>query len=219
MCATQHTTIDRDTDTWTVAKLADLKRSHEAVYTAAVDRLRRQVGDVNEGVSYTPAANGRAILPDADLTADEMAESCSEINRFAQRLAKIPADARSLLALIVGRADATSISRHPWPAEVQIPVPVLKSLADCGATKLRRHVEVLEHFDLLNIEQEPFEGPPLYLAGNSTPGVGWELLHDIRHLAGNDHSVIRRILCDLDFSALDAKRRRRRRVRTVAAGS
>ncbi|MBA2324233.1 MAG: hypothetical protein H0V92_09570 [Pseudonocardiales bacterium] len=90
-----------------------------------------------------------------------------------------------------------------WP-EFQIPVRVLKSIADCSATQLRQHVEVLEHFELLY--REPFDGPPLYIVGNSTPGVGWRLLQDIRDVAGSDHATMRRILCDLDFSALDRDR-------------
>jgi len=31
---THHITIDRDVETWTAAKLKDLKRKHEAIYTA-----------------------------------------------------------------------------------------------------------------------------------------------------------------------------------------
>ncbi len=92
LCSTHHTTIDRDVGRWTVTKLKDLKRNHEAIYTAAIDQLRRQVGDVTEGVSYTPAANGLAILDTAGLEEHELAESCAEINRFAERLSKIPAD-------------------------------------------------------------------------------------------------------------------------------
>lgn len=69
---------------------------------------------------------------------------------------------------------------------------------------VRQHADVLGHFDLLYLEHDPFDGPPLYIVGNSTPGIGWQLLHDIRHFAIGDHGVIRRILCDLDFSALDA---------------
>jgi hypothetical protein len=86
---------------------------------------------------------------------------------------------------------------------VKIPIPVLQSLADCSAAKLRRHAEVLEHFGLLYRDDEAFDGPPVYIVGNSTGDIGWALLHDIRHAADDDQATIRRILCDLDFSALD----------------
>ena len=41
MCATDHTTIDADFETWTVEVLTELKKKHEAVYTGAIDQLRR----------------------------------------------------------------------------------------------------------------------------------------------------------------------------------
>lgn len=205
LCATHHTVIDRDAKQWTVASLKDLKHKHEAIYTAAVDQLRRQVGDITEGVTYTPASNGRVLLDQHGLDDHDRAESCMDINRFAERLSKIPADARSLLSLIVIRGDKVPahVAMGNWPGEFQIPKRVLKSIADCTDAHLRRHVEVLEHFDLLRCDDEPFDGPPLYIVGNSTQGLGWALLQDIRDLAGTDRETIRRVLCDLDFSALD----------------
>ncbi|HEU5485717.1 MAG TPA: hypothetical protein VFU98_12500 [Microlunatus sp.] len=205
LCATHHTVIDRDAKQWTVARLKDLKHKHEAIYTAAVDQLRRQVGDITEGVIYTPASNGRVLLDQHGLDDHERADSCIDINRFAERLSKIPADARSLLSLIVIRGDKVPahVAMGNWPGEFQILKRVLKSIADCTDAHLRRHVEVLEHFDLLRCDDEPFDGPPLYIVGNSTQGLGWALLQDIRDLAGTDRETIRRVLCDLDFSALD----------------
>ena len=139
------------------------------------------------------------------LTKDELAESCKEINRFAERLSKIPVDARSLLALIVVRGEKVGghFAMSRWSGEFAIPVRVLKSLVDCTAVQLRQHVEVLEHFELLHREDEPFDSPPRYIAGNSTQDIGWPLLQDIRDFADTDLATIRRILCDLDFTTLD----------------
>jgi hypothetical protein len=203
LCANHHVTIDRDVARWTVDGLKDLKRKHEAIYTAAVDQLRRQVGDITEGVTFTPAVNGLAILDSAGLDEHERTESCKEINRFAERLSRIPLDARSLLALIVARADEVGGPFGRWGAEFAIPVQVLKSIADCSSIQLRQHVEVLEHFELLHYEGDADDGPPRYIVGNSTPGIGWPLLQEIRDFAGTDQGMIRGILCDLDFSALD----------------
>lgn len=204
LCGTHHITIDRDVERWTVANLKELKRKHEAIYTAAVDQLRRQVGDITEGVTYTPAVNGLAILDSDGLDEHERAESCKEINRFAEHLSKIPVNARSLLALILARGEKLPhAAASRWSGEFQIPVRVLRSIADCTAVQLRQHVEVLEHFDLLYRDDEPFDGPPLYIVGNSTPGIGWPLLQDIRDFADTDQAAFRCIRCDLDFSALD----------------
>ncbi len=205
MCGTHHTVIDNDDTTWTVGRLRELKRTHEAIYTAAVDQLRRQVGDVTEGVTFTPAANGLAIFEADELDAAQQEESRTEINHFGERLSRIPGDARSLLALIVTRGEKTPAHElySSWSGEIQIPVRVLKSLADCTAPQLRQHVEVLEHFELLHRDDQPFDGPPLFIVGNSTPGVGWPLLQCIRDLDAPERPVVHRVLCDLDFSALD----------------
>ena len=205
MCRNHHKTIDTDEKTWTGAKLKALKRDHEAIYTAAIDRLRSQVGDITEGVTFTPAANGLAILDADGLDASEREECRKDINGFAERLSRIPADARSVLALIVARGDDTPAHRlhSHWSGEVEIPVRVLRSLADCSATQLRQHVDVLTHFDVLYLDGDPFDGPPRYVVGNSTPGIGWPLLRDIRGLETLDRPVVRRVLCDLDFTALD----------------
>jgi hypothetical protein len=173
VCGTHHTTIDRDFERWKVTTLRDLKRNHEAVYTAAVDQLRRQVGDITEGVTYTPAVNGLAILDSAGLDQHERAESCRDINRFADRLSKIPLDARSLLVLIVARGEEAPlhVTVGRSQGEFQIPVRVLRSIANCTPSQLRQHVEVLEHFDLLRRDHEPFDGPPVYVIGCGSFGV------------------------------------------------
>lgn len=206
MCGTHHTVIDNDDKSWTVVNLRELKRTHEAVYTAAIGQLRRQVGDVTEGVTFIPAANGLAILDAAGLDAAQLEECRKNINAFAERLSRIPSGARSVLALIVARGDkipAHRVRRH-WSGEFQIPVRVLRSIADCTAPQLRQHIEVLEHFALLHRGDEPFDGPPLYVVGNSAPGIRWGLLRDFRELDTPSRPVVRRVLCDLDFTAIDA---------------
>jgi len=206
MCGTHHTVIDNDDKSWTVVKLRELKRTHEAVYTAAIDQLRRQVGDVTEGVTFIPAANGLAILDADGLDAAQLEECRKDIHGFAERLSHIPSDARSVLALIVARGDETPahMLHSHWSGEFQIPVRVLRSIADCTAPQLRQHIEVLEHFALLYRDDERSDGPPLYVVGNSTPGIGWALLRDFRELDTPGRPVVRRALCDLDFTALDA---------------
>lgn len=208
MCGTHHTIIDSDKDKpkdkhkWPVPKLVELKRAHEAIYTAAIDKLRLQVGDITDGVSFKPAANGKALQDAPNLSEDQLDGSCTVINQFAERLSKIPLDARSLLAIVIARGKEGG-GLGGDSGEVNIPVAVLESVADCSPTKLRQHADVLEHFGLLYLEHDPFEGPPVYVAHNSTPEFGWPLFLEIRAVAGDDHSIVRRILCELDFTAFD----------------
>lgn len=45
------------------------------------------------------------------------------------------------------------------PKRSKIPVSVLRSLVACSAADLKRHVAVLEHFELLYLDDDPFDGP------------------------------------------------------------
>lgn len=206
ICEYHHTTID-DPDTgensWPVGRLQKLKKDHEAIYTSVPDRLRRQVSDISEGVTYVPAVNALAVLGPLSLGEDERLQSCKEINQFAERLTRIPEDARSLLAVIVDRGDEVGARSSPWEPEFSVPVNALSSYVDCGSRELRRHIEVLEHCGMLVFDDEVFDGPPVYIVGNSLPDTGWQLLQEIRRAVNGDRDTLRRILCDLDFSALD----------------
>lgn len=64
MCATCHKVIDTDVAKWMVQKLQALKAEHEAIYTGAIDLLRRQVGDITEGVTWaSPVTLGGVYKP------------------------------------------------------------------------------------------------------------------------------------------------------------
>jgi hypothetical protein len=206
MCEYHHTTID-DPDTgektWPVDRLQRLKRDHEAIYTSVPDQLRRQVGDISEGVTYVRAVNGLAVIGALSLGEDERLQSCEEINQFAERLTQVPEDARSLLAVIVHRGDEVQAHLGAWEPEFSIPADALSSYVDCGVRELRRHIQVLEHCGLMVFDDDVFEGPPVYVVGNSSPSTGWQLLQEIRRAVNGDRATLRRILCDLDFTALD----------------
>lgn len=199
MCANDHTAIDADETTWTVARLKKLKARHEAVYTGAVDMLRRQVGDITEGTNWILPSDLGRILNVVDFSTQEMAANIAEVEKFAHRLAALPVGARSILALIVSRGDQYEFGG----AEVQIRRSLLTRLVDCSED------ELWEHIDILNGEQlawcdEPFsDESPCVQVGNSTPGIGWPLLIDIKRASKDDPTFVRRILVELDFAALD----------------
>jgi hypothetical protein len=197
LCGTHHTVVDTDDKTWTVEALHDLKRTHEGIYTGAVDQLRLQVGDLTEGVTWKPAQNlGRLDLPS---DGEELAWNLEVLHAFAERLAVVPRGARSVLAVIVSRGD-----RLTWSGdnEISIPVPLLNQIVDCSLDELREHLDVLEHMGFAGIS-EPFEGPFLVVIGGSSPGIGWPILGDLKEMAAGDPATARRVLIDLDFTAFD----------------
>lgn len=200
VCATHHTIIDADLDTWTVEALRDLKKGHEAVYTGAIDRLRSTVGDVTEGTSWRSPINLGRLSHAAGLTAEDLAGDIQVLDEFARRLSGLPIRARSVLAVIVTRGDGQPL----WgDAEVSIPLPLLEQIVDCSRAELRGYLAVLEHARLVVID-EPFDEPLQVVAQNSTPGIGWPVMADLHALADGDASMIRRVIIDLDFTAFDS---------------
>lgn len=198
----------RHMDSSMTAGFANLRSKIEVTEHVGRGGGSREVADITDRIVHTPAVNGLAILSAYDLAPDELAEMCNEINGFAELLATIPVAPRSVLALIVARGEALDPlglymghSSRPWTPGFQIAMSVLETVASCSDRELRAHVEVLEHFDLLKTDLEPFDGPPSYIVG--TPAIEWTLLRDIRDFDASDGEQIRRMLCDLDFTALD----------------
>lgn len=199
VCATHHEVIDRDVETWTVEKLHALKRDHERIYTGVLDQLRRQVGDITEGTAWTPPRNPGQFIG-GDLSDEEVAECVKDLQAFAERLARLPVGARSILAIIVNRGDETTGS---WSHEISIPAALLHNVADCSRSELQAHYEVLEHAKLVSLSEDS-DGRWTYSAYNSTPGIGWPVMVDLKRWAAGDPAVVRRVIVDLDFTALDA---------------
>jgi hypothetical protein len=204
ICRIHHTVIDTNLETWTVAKLQELKARHEAIYTGAVDRLRSTVGDLTEGTPWQPATNLRRLPFGFKLTDEEIASSLEVMNGFARRLAAVPVGARSVLALILNRGDLIT-SFSSWMSEAAIPWPLLQQIADCSEQELRDYIAVLEHAKLAWPHDPEDDTVSLIIVGNSTGETGWKIMLELKELSESesDSTLIRRVLVDLDFTAFD----------------
>ena len=201
LCGTHHTVIDADDVTWTVAELTSLKVRHEAIYTGAIDRLRSTVGDTTDGTTWRPAINAQAIPGMDGLSHEELAESLATLNDFARRLAGVPLGARTVLSMIIGRGKPGS-SMYGG-GEVEIPGPLLEQLASCSQPELMQYLQVLEHFELVAVDLEPFEPPWMVSARNSTPTIGWPVMKDLWELASSVEGAVPRAIVELDFTVFD----------------
>lgn len=203
MCATCHTITDADTDTWTVEKLQALKADHEALYTGAVDVLRRQVGDVTEGVTWTPSENLAKILNLSDFNDEEQQGNLQAVNELGERLAGVPYGARTVLALIINRGNEVGYNSH-WNSEFSIPVTVLKQVASCTEDELFEHLDVLKHQGFGWFEDVEYEGQEWeYQVGRSSGEDGWKLFVEIKNAAAGDPKIVREAIVDLDFTVFD----------------
>jgi hypothetical protein len=197
MCGTHHDVVDADLEHWTVRKLHDLKKEHEATYSGAVDQLRGTIGDVTEGTSWRSATNLRK-LDVAGQTAEEIAWSIEVLDDLAARLAAIPLAARSLLALIAIRGGVRDMAA----GEIAIPAFFLEKIADCSRSELYNQINVLEHAGFALVD-EPFESAPEVVIRSTPREVGWPVFADLSEIAGGDPALIRQVVIDLDFTAFD----------------
>jgi hypothetical protein len=80
---------------------------------------------------------------------------------------------------------------------------LLEETANCNRAELHRQIAILDDAGLA-WHDEPFSSETRrVVAGRSTPGVGWQLLADIKQASAGDYAYVRRVLADLDFAALD----------------
>jgi hypothetical protein len=181
-----------------------LKTQHEALYTGAVDVLRRQVGDITECVAWTPALNLAKILNPADFEQAQQDGNLQVVNDLGRRLATIPYGTRTVLALIISRGDEVGFSGH-WNREVTIPLAVLRHVVDCSEDDLLEHLDVLHHAQLGWFDVPEYDGEQsAFQVGGSTGDTGWQLFAEIKTAARGDAKVVRRAIVDLDFTVLDA---------------
>lgn len=203
MCATCHKVIDTDVAKWTVQKLQALKAEHETIYTGAIDLLRRQVGDITEGVTWTSPVTLGGVYKPGEQAPEELVADIAVVDQLAARLASMPMGARSVLALIIARGDARD-RVGDWDVEVTIPLVLLSGLADCSEDELIEHLQVIEHMGFGALE-EPLDGRGWrYQLVKSTGDVGWKVFCEIKRLAAGDPKVVRRAIIDLDFTVLDS---------------
>jgi hypothetical protein len=200
LCGTHHTIVDVDVRTWTVETLQNLKRSHETVYTGAIDRLRSTVSDVTEGTTWQPATNLKRLDHTIGLAPAELAVSLGILDKLAERLAALPVGARSLLAVIVSRGKVASMNRHH---EVAISLALLQQIVDCSRSELGEYIAVLEDAGFTTLDAEFAEVPEI-LVRNSTQEIGWPVMAELHDLAAGNAALVRQVIVDLNFTAFDA---------------
>lgn len=204
LCGTHHTEVDRESSTWTVGALRQRKTEHEAIYVGVIDKLIRGIGDVTQGTVFTPAVNlGRLEL--GDLDAEELEACLGDVHLLATKLASLPLGTRGLLATIVERGDVDSSRAYGWP-EMRISSSLLEEVVNVDLDELLKHFEILRDAGFCEIDHDAFWGEGTrreFQIGRSTGGVGWSLFADMKRASASAPALPRRVLEDLDFSALD----------------
>jgi len=200
MCAVHHIKIDAKRNMWSVEKLEILKAAHEAIYTGAIDRLRDAVEDTTDGVTWRPCKTLAAIYGDEDRT-NELPYDIEVVEEFAKRLAGIPLGARSVLAIAVHKGK--SVKGSSGRGEIEIIHSLLEASCHCTSSQLAKNLEILEDQRLLWRDEPDFGQPATVYVGNSTGETGWKLIRDIKDASRGESDLIRRVINDLDFSALD----------------
>jgi len=208
LCFKHHTEIDAHEFEvrWPTPTLKGIKAAHEAPFRDLVGRLVEPVRDRASGTTWKSPQNLGRVLGFSGFTEEEVALQLDLVEGFAKKLADLPREVRSLLVLMVHRGKAPSPMWH-GRTEIEISWNKLTSYASWGDDVLWGNFDLLREAGLADLDREATDSdgvvrPEAQLFG-STPDGDWKLFEVVKDLAGDDVSVIHRVLHDLDFTLFD----------------
>lgn len=203
MCYAHHKATD-DEVAYPVARLQQIKREHERRFGGLISGLRARVADKTSATVIRPPQNlGRynaAMRP--PLPDDEVERLRRTIAEALERLASLPPDARSILAVLCERGQTST--QHP--DRISMPVDTLRQLLDIEAAELGKVLETLTYFGYAYVDDAPtetyFNGPWVHL---ETPWRDYPetFLLEVDYAHRELGIPIQTLLVDLNWQVLD----------------
>jgi hypothetical protein len=198
LCGVHHTKVDHKKNEWSVGRLTELKKKHEAIYTNVAEKLRSAIVDETEGNSWTLPSNLNGITSDVGfgLSPEQLEAEIELVDRLARRLASLSVNTREVLALIINRGKETSLQ-----GEFEITLALLKSIASGSDNDLHEQLIILEETKFIWID--PDERPLTIIVRVALEPEDWKLFQEIKTAAAGNPEQVRRVLVELDFTVLE----------------
>lgn len=174
LCRNHHKVTNNIT-IYTVVKLKEMKKNHEAKFKDIVEKINSDIKDhTNENKICIPKTlMGISEFFKWGLGDDEVNGNIAWIENFASRLKKLPREARQLLYIIFDRAEEKYYSRIFVTFET--PVVEIKKICKLSINEINENMIILEkykfcEFDtnfedirIINISDDKFDGLWKYL--------------------------------------------------------
>ena len=195
MCHHHHVVTD-DVEKYTVEKLKEMKRNHEAKYSGIIGQMMNSITDYGMSLEYAPCCNCKKIsrILDWGLTDEENRENAAVLDKHLQKLLDLPIETRRLLGIMVMR----SYKDH---CGCIVPIHEVEKATGLKPESIIQNIEILERRRIAS-EIDVEDGIPTCTLLEDPESL-WLYWDDIREFVKETEIPIERICCDLDFSVFD----------------
>ena len=203
LCHEHHVETDNE-QKYPVEKMITMKAKHEARFNGLISELLATVGDQTKNTSVVYPVNFeayRAVHPILTLNDDEISGTKDGVIIAIGRLAKLPPNARAMLAVIADRADSSFDYLH----QVSIPVETLRSIMDLSHTEFDSILTTLIEYDYVKIEEDyeaPWRGERIILRDEEDKS-GLQIFTEVILISRALGIPTEELVLDLDWSKLD----------------
>lgn len=197
MCHHHHVVTD-DVDKYTVEKLREMKRNHEAKYSGIIGQMMKSVTDYGMSSEYASCCNCKRIskILNWRLTDEENRENAAVLNKHLRKLRDLPIETRRLLGIMV--------MRSYWDLSgCVVPIHEIEKATGLKPTSIMQNIEILKRRRITSDIEVEDDIPTCGLLAD--PDTAWPFWDDIREFIKKTEIPIERICCDLDFSVFDEK--------------
>ena len=206
LCYAHHRETD-DEAIFTVARMREMKATHERRFGGVVSGLRAELTDLTAGavVRFPSTLAAYARINEFDLTDDaDVIESVrSELVALIDRLSALTPDLRSVYSLVIerGTPDGDSV--------FEVTTTELEQILALSAAQLGELLGVLTRHEFVYVEPNDREGyydSVVWVttrAPRDSQRFASPILSDVRHVASELDVPVGRLIVDLDWSALD----------------
>ena len=182
---------------YSVERLREIKRCHEAKFTDIVSTIQNSFLDHTEFNSVKLArtlARFNTVL-EWNLDHECLSVNQEEVRQFAVTLGDVPIQARQVLSLMVKRADFEHINGFC------ITVHEVKLVTGVRIEVLAETIEVLEKYGFLKEGESNSRGQPIFTICEFRSG--WCFAAELKKFCEAENIAIDEVLVDLNFRLLD----------------
>jgi len=207
MCHAHHKITD-DVKTYTVDKLKEMKRKHEARFSSPERAIMEQLKDWTKSAEPTLPKNLNRLqrVLKQQLDEEDRDRQVAELRKYVTRLKKVPIEVREFLRAVAQR---TYDMRHEnvvvsYGASTGIRTSDLKGAlkrSDNAIAKRTRELNSYGLGDIIEIEDENFRKD--YGVRLESLESGWELWMDLARFCERASIGLDSFAIDLDFAQLD----------------
>lgn len=195
MCP-QHHVITDDVNVYTVEKLKQMKRSHEAKYSGVIGQMKNSVIDYGITPSVVRCCNCKRIsnVLNFGLTDAENLEHAAILNSLLEKLKDLPIGTRKLLGIMAMRS-------YECALKCIVPLHEIEKATGIDRLNIIQNVEILARRGITSGIEEYDDIPQCILLADTA--MGWPYWNDIREFCNKTLISIEVLCVDLDFSVFD----------------